>query len=233
MTELLSAYTKETHLLLFRVYAQEIPAAERRERAKLSHLAAWDLLGAALYRDFGIRHIRVKRTGLEKPQLVHETLHMNLSHCAGLAVCAVGTVPVGIDAEPPRPVREALLPRMCTPEETAYILAQEDRNFAFSRIWTLKEAYGKLSGEGIRMNLQNIGFRLVPHLQLTAPELPDLRLIQLTQENRYAVSVCIRYENAFDVEKNENWEMNTNGNGIVLCQSDTGKDGYPSGSAKV
>ena len=233
MTELCSAYPKETHSLLFRVYAQEIPAAERRERAKLSHLAAWDLFGAAMLRDFGIRHIRVTRTGLEKPQLVHETLHMNLSHCAGLAVCAVGIVPVGVDAEPPRPVREKLLPRMCTPEETAYILAQEDRDFAFSRIWTLKEAYGKLSGAGIRADFRTVGFRLEPRLQMTVPEEPDLCFLQMTQENRYAVSVCIRYENALDVEKSRNWEMNINGNGIVLCQSDTGKAGHSPDPAEI
>ena len=220
MKELLSAYEKDTKNLIFCVYAQEMPAVERKLRARFSHFMAWDMLGAVLQKDFGIRHSKITRTGLEKPQLVHDSLHMNLSHCDGLAVCAVGIMPVGIDCEPPRQARENILPRICTPEECACILAQEDQNFMFSRIWTLKEAYGKWNGEGIRAGFQKIGFSLEPHLKLTAPDMPELTFFQLLRGKAYSVSVCIRYADELCVKKNENWEMITNGNGIVLCESD-------------
>lgn len=219
MTELLSAYDQSTQALVFRVYAQEIPETVRSLRSKISHLTAWDLFGAAMLKDFGKKHIRIVRKGMEKPYLLDDPLQMNLSHCDGLAVCAIGTVPVGIDCESPRTVRENLLPRLCTPEECAYILAQNDKNAAFTRIWTLKEAYGKWNGEGIRAGFQTIGFSLDTQLNMKEPDVPMLRFFQLLHE-KYTVSVCIQYEDGLSVKKHEKWEMITNGNGVVLCHSD-------------
>ena len=211
MDVLLSAYLKETQELLFRVYADEIPEADRKVRSKLSHLTAWDLLGAAMLRDFGIRHVKAARTGLEKPQLTDTPLCMNLSHCADLAVCAVSRIPVGLDAEIMRKMRENLLPRICTPEESAYILAQNDKNRAFTRIWTLKEAYGKWSGEGIRIPLETVGFRLEPHLQMTAQREENLRFIQMIRDDLHIVTVCVQAAREICIEKNNDWEIVNDG----------------------
>lgn len=208
---LLSAYRNDTQELLFRVYAAEIPEADRRIRARLSHLTAWDLLSAALLEDFGIRHVRAARTGLEKPYLLNIPLHMNLSHCADLAICAVSRIPVGTDAETPRKCRENLLPRICTPEESAYILVQPDKNRAFTRIWTLKEAYGKHSGEGIRMNLHETGFRIEPHLQMLSPDVPDLRFFQMIHDNYHFVTVCLQETAEISLIKSDEWELYTDG----------------------
>ena len=158
MTELFSGYDKSTQELVFRVYAAPLPVTEKRQKHKDAHFAALDLLGAALAEDFGVRHAVIRRVGLGKPQLIHDFLHINISHCKGLAVAACGTVPLGVDAEVPRAVRESLLQKVCTAEEIVQIKAADDENSMFSRFWTLKEAYAKYTGEGIGLDFSTLGF---------------------------------------------------------------------------
>ena len=189
---LLSGFDKTTQELAFRIYCTEVPEAERRQMHKAEHFAALDLLGAALCRDFGIRHAKICRTGLDKPRLVHDSLHMNLSHCKGLAVCAVSRVPVGIDAETPRQVRDSLLPRICTPAETDWISSQDDKNLAFSRIWTLKEAYAKYTGAGIREPFSQLAFSLTDGIRFHHPDAENVRFFQLIRENHQVVTICLK-----------------------------------------
>ena len=191
MNVLLSGYDKTTQELMFRVYLTEIPEVERSQRARLSHVIALDLLSAALCRDFGIRHGKLTRTGLEKPKLLHENLHMNLSHCADMAAAAVGRFPLGVDIETPRPVREKLLPRMCTPQETACVIAAEDSAFTFSQLWTLKESYGKYTGEGIRMQLSSVGFTLGDPPVFHSAHADEVQFYQKILENQHVLSLCV------------------------------------------
>lgn len=181
MTVLLSGYEKGTENLKFRVYAVELAETERRQAHRGAHFAALDLLGEALAADFGIRHAVLVREGLEKPYLRGKSPQMNLSHCKGLAVCAVGYVPLGIDAETPRRVSEKLMKTVCTAEECAEISAASDAGLAFSRVWTCKEAYTKFTGEGIRH----------PFAEISANAVPNVRLIQMLRGQRHAVTLCV------------------------------------------
>ena len=47
-------------------------------------------------------------------------LHFNLSHSGGLALCGVGTAPLGVDIEVIRPRRAGLARYICSPEEYAW-----------------------------------------------------------------------------------------------------------------
>ncbi len=207
MITLLSAYEKSTQNLVFRVYAEPIPETDRRVRNQISHLAACDLLGAALFADFGIRHVKIRREGMEKPYLLEKSLFMNLSHCKGLAVCAIAGSEIGIDAESPRRLREQILPRICTESETAWILSQEDKNLAFTRIWTLKEAYGKYTGRGIRENFAALDFSLSPEITLRGAESENLRFFQLIRENSHVVSVCVPFRGALTLTHAPEWAL--------------------------
>ena len=140
MTELLSGYAESTQELMLRVYASEIPETGRRQTHREAHFAALDLLGAALAKDFGVLHAVTHRIGLGKPKLMHDFLYMNLSHCKGLAVAAVGKMPLGVDAETPRAVRDVLMQKVCAPEAISLIQAEDDQNSAFSRFWTRRKS---------------------------------------------------------------------------------------------
>ncbi|MFN3310283.1 MAG: 4'-phosphopantetheinyl transferase family protein [Thermomonas sp.] len=81
-------------------------------------------------------------------------LHVSLSHSGDWLALALAEVPVGIDLELPRRDRdwEALARFVCSPEE---LRALGDGDAAarvrlFHAFWTLKEARGKRSGEGLR-----------------------------------------------------------------------------------
>lgn len=86
-------------------------------------------------------------------------LHFNLSHCDGAVACAINEHPVGIDIERTGRYSERLANYTMNADELAEIEAAEDRDLAFTRLWTMKEATMKLSGEGISTNVRKV----LPH----------------------------------------------------------------------
>jgi len=78
-----------------------------------------------------------------KPYLKGSSIQFNLTHCRGLAAFAIGKRECGIDAESFERKPGAAIRRACSPEETAYLERSADPDFAFFRLWTLKEAFIK------------------------------------------------------------------------------------------
>jgi 4'-phosphopantetheinyl transferase len=94
----------------------------------------------------------------------------NMTHSAGMAAIALGTdCQIGIDLERIRPLPEMqhIASSYFCPEEVAEIafLPQHEREPAFFRCWTRKEAYVKAIGEGLSAPLNS--FRVT--LQADAP----------------------------------------------------------------
>jgi 4'-phosphopantetheinyl transferase len=89
-------------------------------------------------------------------------LHFNLSHSAGLVMCAIARGrAVGADVEDltRRAPDWALVERYCSPAEADEIRAHGDRwRDRFLAYWTLKEAYLKARGLGISVALADISF---------------------------------------------------------------------------
>ena len=196
MKTLLSAYRKDTQELVFRVYGTPLPEPPKRRQHYAAHFAALDLLGAALAEDFGVYRAKITREGLHKPVLVHDSLHMNISHCKYYAVAAVGYLPLGVDVEPPRKVQDDLLRKVCTPEECHFILSADDRDRAFSRIWTLKESYAKFTGAGLSLNFSLLGFAFAgERILFCHPAKEQVRFVQLPIDETHILSLC--YPNGF------------------------------------
>jgi 4'-phosphopantetheinyl transferase len=93
-------------------------------------------------------------------------LHFNLSHSAGLVICALARgQAVGVDVEDlaRRAPEWALVERYCSPAEADDIRVHGDRwHERFLTYWTLKEAYLKARGLGISVPLADITFTLGP-----------------------------------------------------------------------
>lgn len=94
-------------------------------------------------------------------------LSVSLTHTRGLLAVALSRVgPVGADAE--RTSRgiagTGVERRMCSPAERAALadLAAGRRNERLVTLWTLKEAYGKALGLGMRLPFATAGFVLPP-----------------------------------------------------------------------
>lgn len=95
-----------------------------------------------------------------KPRLMApadvQGLHVSLTHTDGLVACAITwTGEVGIDAELwTRPTRvDALAPRVLSPREASALegLDSAARQRRFLEVWTIKEAWLKAMGTGLRV----------------------------------------------------------------------------------
>ncbi|MCZ7414662.1 MULTISPECIES: 4'-phosphopantetheinyl transferase family protein [unclassified Streptomyces] len=90
-------------------------------------------------------------------------LEMSLSHTGEVMVVGLSRRgAIGVDVEPAsRSVYgRGLEDDVCTQHERDALewLPEEDRNAAFIRLWTLKEAYSKALGHGLRLPFHSFGF---------------------------------------------------------------------------
>lgn len=90
-------------------------------------------------------------------------LEVSLAHTDELIVVGVSrTGPIGVDAEPAdRDISFDLLrDHVCTPREGAELAAlpEPERTARLLRLWTLKEAYTKALGHGLRRRFATFGF---------------------------------------------------------------------------
>ena len=100
-----------------------------------------------------------------KPALIDANLHFNLSHSGELAMLALNpSQPLGVDIERLRPVTDALkiARRFFSDSEQEALLqtAESQRNEAFMRCWTRKEAYIKAVGGGLSIPLDSFDVTL-------------------------------------------------------------------------
>ena len=86
-----------------------------------------------------------------KPQI--EGIYFNLSHSHDMVVCAVSQKEVGCDLEKIKEVKEKIAEHFFTKNEIAHLklFDEKERIDEFFRIWTMKESYVKMTGEGLRV----------------------------------------------------------------------------------
>ena len=110
-----------------------------------------------------------------KPRV--EGLRFNISHSGALAIIAVAHVEVGVDVELPRPRRsDAIARRFYAPGEIERLFAVADadaRADAFFRVWTCKEAFLKVTGEGLSRSTRSYEIAFDPPRLLWATGVPD------------------------------------------------------------
>lgn len=90
-------------------------------------------------------------------------LQFNISHTRGWVACAVANDPVGVDVE--RIDREAgEVAEVFSPREIRHLRGCAPEAFAseLTRLWTLKEAFIKATGEGLHRPLDSFSFCLDP-----------------------------------------------------------------------
>ena len=152
------------------------------ERGRRECVLAYLLLKRGLRELYGITENPLFAYGEHgKPSIVgHPEIHFNLSHCREAVVCALSDHQVGIDVEAVRHYKESLARYTMNEEELRQILTAERPDVAFTRLWTMKEAVLKRTGEGLRNDLKNV---LLNAPELTTVVSPDLRYV-------YSVTVC-------------------------------------------
>jgi 4'-phosphopantetheinyl transferase len=126
----------------------------RREIDRKLSVASYLLLIYALRKEFALSTPTLAYTAKGKPYLPdHPDIHLNLSHCPRGCVCAVSDQPVGVDIQDIRPFSQELANYCCSDGELLLLKHSEDPAACFAQMWTRKESYLKMTGEGITKRL--------------------------------------------------------------------------------
>jgi 4'-phosphopantetheinyl transferase len=121
------------------------------------------LLGDILARYLICQKLNLKNQQLQfgknqygKPFLVNgRSVCFNISHSGEWVVCALSSLPVGIDVEKMGPVDDALGERIFTHDEYRVLRAKSssEQRSCFYKLWTLKESFIKAIGKGLSIPL--------------------------------------------------------------------------------
>lgn len=109
--------------------------------------------------------VKIGRRKKGKPFSMDDSnLYFNMSNSAGVTVFAFSRdSEVGIDIERIRPLADLddMIARNFTPREISFINTKpEERISRFFRFWTVKESYLKATGEGMRLQPENLEFTI-------------------------------------------------------------------------
>ncbi len=118
---------------------------------------AYLMLEDMLRTEYGIQHCPEFSYGSNGKPYFKELsdIHFNMSHCPKGVACAVSDRPVGIDIEEIQ-FDEPVAMRVFNADEYARIKECATPAEKFTELWTMKESYLKLTGQGISMDLKNV-----------------------------------------------------------------------------
>ena len=159
-------------------------------------------LGAGLLLDYGLRRYGLsERTELfgtvenGKPCLVHHPeIQFNLSHSGSMVMAVFSAASVGCDVEKKQRARMDVAKRFFAPAEQRVLLAvktEEERDLLFSRLWTLKESYLKVGGQGMAMALDSFTIELGGQPRVMGAEESRYRFQEFSLSD-YCASVCVQ-----------------------------------------
>lgn len=83
----------------------------------------------------------------------HRDIHFSLSHSGMYVAAAFSTEEVGIDIQEHRELKTDIAGRFFSAEDQELLEKTENRKDSFYRMWAVKEAYMKLTGEGMRQGM--------------------------------------------------------------------------------
>lgn len=106
---------------------------------------------------------------------INPKLKFNISHCKDGAAVVVSDRDAGVDVESMRQVNSRVVKKCCSREEAVYVYGEMTRTWErkkepageflqeaeaerFLHLWTLKESYVKMTGEGLRTSFHQVCF---------------------------------------------------------------------------
>lgn len=133
----------------------------RKLAGETGHEAGRRLLEEMYLRHVGAPMPPIAVTERGKPYFENSPWHFSISHCKGHVFCALSKKPVGIDAEEwDRKLRLELAEKILSPGEKAQYEKAEDKRLALLKLWVLKEAQAKFTGEGVKLHPTHTDFLL-------------------------------------------------------------------------
>lgn len=133
----------------------------------------------------------------EKPEIIKigkpylkgfPNFQFNISHSEDLCAVAFSNKPIGVDVEKHRKVNLEIAKRYFNQEEKNFVTD----TLSFFYVWTRKEAYLKMTGEG----LKGLGL---------CCDVLDNKNIKTIQKENFTLSVCCDTEEDFEFTYEENF----------------------------
>ena len=152
-------------------------------------LGAWRLLEKALTRHgCSVRDVTVGEHG----KLICKGVCVNLSHSGDMALCVISDVPVGCDIEQVKDAPFAVAKRVFTAKERRYLdeaSNPEEANRRFFRLWTMKESYLKMTGEGLGFSPAHLEINPMSAIVLRDGVPQNCEFYTVSLDN-YEIAIC-------------------------------------------
>lgn len=140
-------------------------SAERREKAKkyrfrtdqVQSVLAFILLRIGLHAEYGVCEMpEIAVNDTNKPYLTNlQEVYFNLSHCTAGVACGISDSELGVDIQNYVDYKDSIATYFMSPTENLAAKAGNP-SVEFTRLWTLKESYGKYKGLGICYDMPQI-----------------------------------------------------------------------------
>lgn len=163
-----------------------------------------------LFADLLIRDLIMKRTGLNNEEIEFTTnqygkpflkgtdnIHFNLSHSGDWVVAAIDDQSVGIDIEKIQSIDLDISKHYFSEIEHRNLMKNSDRLAYFFTLWSLKESYIKILGEGLShpLNAFSINFREDGGILIFVggKQLDDIFFTQYEIDPGYKMGICANH----------------------------------------
>lgn len=112
-----------------------------------------------------------------KPYLKNNELFFNISHDKNMTVLVTSDKEIGVDLEY-LTFKESVVNKYFTPREQEIIKKSKNKEYDFTKIWVMKEAYVKMLGTGILYGLEK-----VDTIKLT-------KKFEIIDKDEYLIAIC-------------------------------------------
>ena len=106
-------------------------------------------------------------------------MNFNITHSGKYVACAISDKPIGIDMEGNRKDVCSVARRFFNKDESEWVCMAElesEQKERFLKIWTFKEAYSKMTGDGIALCLKQPYFQGLKNLNVIEKSFEEYRI---------------------------------------------------------
>lgn len=136
-----------------------------------------DLLKDVLKNELNITNYELTFNKYNKPYLKNCNIYFNISHDKNTTVLVTSDKEIGVDIEY-YTYKESVMKKYYNEFEQQEIINSNNKEYEFTRIWVMKEAFVKMKGQGISYGLQNVDTTRLK------------KQIKLISNEKYIIAIC-------------------------------------------
>ena len=136
-----------------------------------------DLLQDVLKNELNITNYELTFNKYNKPYLKDSNIYFNISHDKNTTILVISDKEIGVDIEY-YTYKESVMKKYYNEFEQQEIINSNNKEYEFTRIWVMKEAFVKMKGQGISYGLQNVDTTRLK------------KQIKLISNEKYIIAIC-------------------------------------------